>query len=41
MGNWAEVTVQEELSGKDGLRITFSVLVFPLETITVDGQEIK
>jgi hypothetical protein len=40
-GNWAEVTVQEELSGKDALRITFSVLVFPLQTITVDGQEIK
>lgn len=37
-GYWAEVRVQEELSGADALRVTFSVLVFPLQTIVVDGH---
>lgn len=37
----AEIAVQEELSGTDALRVTFSVLVFPLQTIIVDGQVIK
>jgi Surface antigen variable number repeat len=32
-GYWAEVNVQEELSGADALRVTFSVLLFPLQTI--------
>lgn len=40
-GYWAEVGVQEELSGKDALRVTFSVLVFPLQTIIVDGYELQ
>ena len=37
-GYWAEVRVQEELSGADALRVTFSVLVFPLQTVVVDGH---
>jgi hypothetical protein len=37
-GYWADVRVQEELSGADSLRVTFSVLVFPLQTIVVDGH---
>jgi Surface antigen variable number repeat len=40
-GYWADVAVREELSGEDTLRVTFSVLVFPLQTIIVDGQELK
>jgi hypothetical protein len=40
-GYWVEVAVQEELSGTDKLLVTFSVLVFPLQTIIVDGKEIR
>jgi len=40
-GNVAEVEVQEELSGADALQVTFSVLVFPLQTIIVDGRELQ
>jgi hypothetical protein len=40
-GHAAEVTVQEELSETDALKVTFSVLVFPLQTNIVDGHEIK
>jgi len=39
--DWTEVTVQEDLVGADTLRVTFSVLVFPLQTVIVDGHEIK
>jgi hypothetical protein len=40
-GYWAEVRVQEELSDADALRVTFSVLVLPLQTIIVDGYELQ
>ena len=40
-GYWAVVNVQEELSGADSLRVTFSVLVFPLQTIIVDGNVLQ
>jgi hypothetical protein len=40
-GYWAEVTVNEELVSADALRVTFSVLEFPLQTVIVDGQEVK
>jgi hypothetical protein len=40
-GYWAEVSVQEEPSGADALRVTFSVLVFPLQTIIVDGHVLQ
>jgi hypothetical protein len=40
-GYWTEVTEREELIGTDGLRVTFSVLVSALQTVVVDGREIK
>ena len=40
-GYSAEVRVQEGLSGADALRVTFSVLVFPLQTIVVDGRVLQ
>lgn len=40
-GYWAEVRVQEELTGVDALRVTFSVLRFPLQTVVVDGHELQ
>jgi hypothetical protein len=40
-GYWVEVTEREELVGTDALRVTFSVLVFALQTVVVDGREIK
>jgi hypothetical protein len=40
-GYWSVVTVQEEVSGTQGLSVTFSVLVFPLQTIIVDGQVLQ
>lgn len=40
-GYWPEVRAQEELSGADALRVTFSVLVFPLQTIIVDGHVLQ
>jgi hypothetical protein len=39
--DWAEVRTQEELSGADALRVAFSVLVFPLQTIIADGDELQ
>lgn len=40
-GYWTEVTEHEDLSGETGVLVTFSVLVFPLQTVIVDGREIK
>jgi len=40
-GYWNEVTFNEEPLGVDTLRITFDVLVFPLQTVIVDDQEIQ
>jgi hypothetical protein len=40
-GYWANVTVQEEVSGTDTLNVTFSVLVFPLQTVIVDGHVLQ
>ena len=40
-GYWADVRAQEELWGADALRVTFSVLVFPLQTVIVDGHELQ
>jgi outer membrane protein assembly factor BamA len=40
-GYWAEVRAQEELSGADELQVTFSVLVFPLQIIVVDGHVLQ
>ena len=38
---WTEIIVQEELLGQDAIRVTYSVLVFPLQTVIVDGTEIN
>lgn len=40
-GYWAEVRVQEEPAGADGLRVTFSVLEYPLQTVIVDGHVLQ
>jgi hypothetical protein len=40
-GYWTEVTEREELIGTDALGVTFSVLVFALQTVVVNGREIK
>jgi hypothetical protein len=40
-GKWTDVTVDEELLSADSLRVTFSVLVFPLQTVIVDGRELQ
>ena len=38
---WVEVTETDQLTANGRLRVYFNVLVFPLQTVIVDGQELE